>query len=157
MTLSKFLILAAVLALLPLRSLADTTTTVRSGVDLTHYKNQTSIYSIGVQDLNRDGFGWKLEAGAWTDSGQDRKGSFFTSAMGAKRFGDLDGFNLTGLFGIIVASNADGALGSPLAFTEEAILGYRAVGIGYKHISNAGLWVPNHGRDYLSVTVSFRW
>lgn len=150
----KIAALIAVLSLFPFRALADGATVLRMGADMTHYANQTSIYSLGYEEVARDGFGHKIEAGFWTDTGSDRKGSPFGSLVGLKRFGDYEGVNVTGVFGIMIVGYPDAALASAFEFTEEIAIGFKDVSIGYKHISNAGLKEPNHGRDYIFLNLA---
>lgn len=45
-------------------------------------------------------------------------------------------------------------LGGNFQFTEEVELGYKRVGIGYKHISNAGIKKPNLGRDFIQMSIN---
>lgn len=147
--------LTLLFAVIPWKALADDAVTLRMGADFTHYKNETAIYSLGSESFDRDGFGCKLEGGFWTAIDPSHRASPFGSVLGGKRFGDYNGFNLTGFFGVVVLGHTDGALGGNAAFTEEAVLGYKTVSLGYKHISNAGLFPPNHGRDYISLTLAF--
>lgn len=151
----KVALFAAILALWPLNVLADQAMTFRAGGDFTHYKNETAIYTLGLEDFNRDGFGVKGEVGAWTDIGEGRRSSPYVAGKVAKRFGDYQGVNFTGFFGVSIVGYPDSALSSPFEFTEELILGYKFVGCGYTHFSNAGLSKPNIGRDYQSCTVVF--
>jgi len=134
---------------------ADEATTLRMGGDFTHYKNKSAIYSVGFEDFDRDNFGTKLEVGAYTDSDPGHVGAPFGSVLLGKRFGSYEGLNATGFMGCAIIGSTDQVLGSLFEFTEEAIVGYKNVGLGYKHVSNAGLASPNHGRDYVSLTVAF--
>src|SRR5581483_2475391 len=154
-TLSKAFWATLILMSLPWRALADDATTLRMGGDFTHCKNETAIYSAGFEEFDRHGFGHKFELGAWTDTKEDHRFSPFGSVLLGKRFGDYEGFNLTGFAGIAIIGYTDAALGGIFEFTEEAIVGYKNVGVGYKHISNAGTASPNQGRDYISLTVAF--
>lgn len=149
-------LIAALLVLAPMKASAEYATTFRAGADLTHYKNQTSIFSLGIENFDKeDGLGYKLELGAWTDIDQGRYSSPFASALLGKRFGNYDTFNATALLGIAVIGYPDSVLSTPFEFTEEVILGYKCVGIGFKHFSNAGIKEPNHGREYVSLTIAF--
>lgn len=143
------------LALVPVRALSDDAITARMGADFTHYKNETAIYSAALESFNRSNVGTKFEFGGWTDTGANRCQSPFGSVLVGKRFGYYDGFNLTGFAGIAIIGNTDSALSTNFEFTEEVVAGYNVVGVGYKHISNAGIKTPNNGRDYISLTFAF--
>jgi len=63
-------------------------------------------------------------------------------------------FELELLVGAGAVSNPGARLGHWFQFTEELNLYYDNIGIGYKHISNAGIKKPNLGRD--SFLLRFR-
>lgn len=54
-------------------------------------------------------------------------------------------------------SQRDGYLGGYFQFVENAVVGiqdqFGTFGIGYQHISSAGLEHPNKGRDYIFMQV----
>jgi len=151
---TKILLLISILSF-PLQSLADERAVLRMGADFTHYKNRTSIYSLGWEDFNSLGLGHKFELGGWTDETGGRCSSPYGSILLGKELGTSEGLNLTGFVGLSIIGYTDAALSSPFEFTEEAAVGYQNVGIGYKHFSNAGLSEPNHGRDYIFLNLRF--
>lgn len=56
--------------------------------------------------------------------------------------------------GMGLISKKGNRLGGNFQFTEEIELGYKQVGLGYKHISNAGIQKPNLGRDFLQLSIN---
>jgi hypothetical protein len=156
-TLINALILGLILAVTPFKAVATDAFSLRMGTDLTHYKDQTSIYSLGYETFDRHGWGAKIEGGGWTDIADDRRCSPFGAVLVGKQFGDYRGLNLTGLVGAGIIGAPDAALSTTFQFTEEVTVGYDVVGLGFKHFSNAGIKEPNQGRDYFFVNLAFPW
>ncbi len=152
---TEILFATLALSVLPFPGAPGDSTTLRMGTDLTHYANETSMYSVGFQHFEANGLGYKLDAGGWTESASDRKSAPFGSVLVGKRFGSVNGINMTNLIGVAVIGIPDSALSTTFQFTEEAAVGYKAVGLGYKHFSNAGIKEPNHGRDYIYLNFAF--
>lgn len=109
-------------------------------------------------------FETKTEGGFWVDNTgrQGAEGSTFLSySVGIEpRWGAL---YLNVFQGVAVLSNKDTVLGGHFQFVEDVGLGIRdqekgtAVGVFYKHISSAGIYKPNVGRDFLGVQVMIPW
>lgn len=99
-----------------------------------------------------------LEVGGWVDNGGHGRSH---SAIGKLQFGVKPG-PTTGIYGYGFVGPAwitqtDSQLGSTLQFATDIGLGVRDnttfISVGYSHISNAGIKLPNHGRDYLMFSV----
>lgn len=102
----------------------------------------------------------RLEAGAYTD--QSKRGGVRSSGFGfagigvQPEYGPLyvNFFQYVGLIG-----SPDTVLGGLFQFSEEVGIGIKderngtSVGLFYKHISNAGISLPNIGRDFAGVQV----
>lgn len=60
-------------------------------------------------------------------------------------------------WGVALISNPDNRLSSPFNFMGDLSVGLtdgrRYIGVNYKHLSNAGLSLPNKGRDFVSIEV----
>jgi hypothetical protein len=105
----------------------------------------------------------QVELGGWTDSRCDlkRSGSFFTDAA----FGvsvNAGYFYAQTLFGGAFLSATDSYLGSHLQFNEDMGIGIKdargvGVGVSYKHMSSAGIFKPNTGRDFGTIQVTIPW
>jgi hypothetical protein len=67
------------------------------------------------------------------------------------------------LIGPALMLPTDSNLGGPLQFNNDFALGLRdpetkaAIGFAYKHISSAGIFKPNKGRDFIMFRVSIPW
>lgn len=125
---------------------------------------ETKTLSFGILDRflpksNKFGFFvYQFEGGFWIDSsgGEGRKSSLFGSSTAGMRIDGLP-FTLSSLHGIGLVSHPDSMLGSVPQFFHDVCLGLlddfnnANIGMCYKHISNAGIWQPNVGRDFLTI------
>jgi len=106
----------------------------------------------------------KLEGGFWTDqSGRPgAKGSAYGSAsIGIEpTAGALYVNFFQGIAGI---TGKDTVLGGPVQFVEDLGIGIRdqktktSIGLHYKHMSSAGIFKPNLGRDFIGIQVMLPW
>lgn len=134
--------------IIPVAAVADDALMFRTGVGAATNR-KSALFSIAYQNSFYDNFFYKFDGGAWTDSAPNQSGAPFVSGLLGYRFGNFDGFNFTPAIGGLVMGYPDGILGSPANFTEEVMLGYKGVGIGWKHVSNGNTSSPNLGRDYV--------
>lgn len=100
----------------------------------------------------------QYELGAWIDTASGRNPSGFGSySVGvAPQFGV---FYVHALWGAGLITTTDELLGGHFQFFHDLGFGLKddrgvAVGIQYKHISSAGLAMPNYGRDFLLIRMS---
>lgn len=107
-------------------------------------------------------FGGKVEAGLWTDSaGGGRKGSWFGGyAIGVDINPSV--FFAQAYIGPAVISTPDSYLGGRFQFMHDASFGLRddkrrSIGLCYKHISSAGIYNPNIGRDIIMIKLDIPW
>lgn len=127
----------------------------RMGFGLSNTKD-SALYSLGYErNFKHSIFQYKFDVGAWTTTRPGRASSPYGAFLLGPKFGDDTGFNLRTMAGISIIGLTDEMLGSNFQFTEEAIISYQTVGIGYKHVSNAGIVKPNLGRDYLYIHFTF--
>ena len=151
--------------LFPYRALAESFAKYGIGV----YKSaeltaaETKIFSLGFRDDLLGPFVYQYEGGIWFDSaGSGRKTSaFFDAGLGIEvRSGDLV---LRSTHGLAFISTPDSYLGGYFPnFNHDLYVGIRdktgnAIGLSYKHISNAGLMPPNVGRDFITVDLGIPW
>lgn len=106
----------------------------------------------------------QYELGGWIDntSIEGRKSSALLSAsLGVNVTAEI--FYAQALVGPALISHPDSSLGGPFQFNNDFALGLRdpkteaTIGFNYKHISSAGLELPNRGRDFLMFRVSIPW
>ncbi len=105
------------------------------------------------------------EGGLWVDNGPKsagRKGSLFGKAqLGVKPGWQSSGLYGKAFWGVAGLSHTDSQLGGNLQFASDFGVGIRDgssfIGIGYVHLSSAGIFKPNKGRDFmqLELGVSF--
>lgn len=117
--------------------------------------------SVGFQDevlfLEK-----KWEAGVWFDSRAGAKSSAFASySFGIE---PQHGFFYVNFFqGIGLISNPDAILGGHPQFFADLGAGIRdfkkkvSLGFQYRHISSAGIFMPNLGRDTFGIQVMIPW
>lgn len=100
-------------------------------------------------------------------------GAYFvpTNIMGAKSsaFGGYsigldtrpDNVVIRATSGVAIVTSPDAVLGGPIQFNHDLFLGVNdsssSIGLCYKHISSAGIYSPNLGRDFLMVQASISW
>lgn len=60
-------------------------------------------------------------------------------------------------------TNPDSILGGPFQFCEEAGIGFRdqkkktSIGLFYRHMSSANIYLPNYGRDFFGLQMMIPW
>lgn len=104
-------------------------------------------------------FDYKYEFGVWSDvshkAGRKSNG-FLSASVGLEP--DLGWLYLNSFFGLAAVATTDSTMGSVPEFVEDIGAGFqdnkkRRMGVGYKHFSNAGIWAPNKGRDFITITL----
>ena len=122
-----------------------------------------SMTSFGFRDQILGALVYQYEAGLWLDSaGNGRKSSaLFNICIGLEVVSGP--VVARSVHGPAFISTPDSRLGGYFPnFNHDIYLGLRdrrgnAVGLTYKHVSNAGLMPPNVGRDFLSVDIGIPW
>jgi hypothetical protein len=105
----------------------------------------------------------QYEVGAYIDSRQDlgrRSSGFATASLGVHV--NAAGTYCQALWGVGGITNVDSYLGGNFQFNQDLSVGFRdnngaMIGVNYKHISSAGLYMPNVGRDFLMIKMSVPW
>jgi hypothetical protein len=133
----------------------------RYGLGVFHSEN-TKAFSIGYEE---DVFGpivRQVEVGGFFDqSGGGRSSSGFANySLGVEV--NPGYFLARSMWGVGAITNADSLLGGWFEFSQDLLLGVRddrgrAIGVDYKHISSAGIYCPNVGRDFITVHVEIPW
>lgn len=110
------------------------------------------VFGLGYQDTLVRGFIYQFEQDLLSIP-SDR---CHTTLSGSVRLGikvDLDGLYATATTGPGYISQRDNYLGGYFQFVENVVLGiedrFGTFGVGYQHISSAGIELPNKGRDYM--------
>lgn len=105
----------------------------------------------------------QYEVGLWTDSRQDigRKSSGFANFSVGVHV-NAAGTYAECLWGVAGITHTDSYLGGNFQFNNDLGMGFRdnngaSIGVGYKHVSSAGFYNPNVGRDFLLIRMSLPW
>ncbi len=124
---------------------------------------EVKTLSIGRQKQMGSHFVWQWEAGVWSDSRRDqgRSSSFFGN-MGMGLNVDAKNVYAQALWGIAAISNTDAYLGGRAQFNQDFSIGLKdskgvRIGVSYKHISSAGIFEPNIGRDFATIRLAVPW
>lgn len=128
----------------------------KEGTNLDH---SSLIFSSGIQNEIYGVLTEQYEVGYFSarPNNQGIKGSGFGDySIGVTS--DLPNFYAQLLVGITALTHTDSQIGGHLAVNHDFSFGIKdrggnGVGFAYKHISNAGLFPPNIGRDYIMFKV----
>lgn len=97
------------------------------------------------------------ELGCFVDQGRDsgrRSSGFVDYEIGVKP-GPEVGVYGKAFWGVLAMSGPDTLLGGPFQFVSDFGVGIRdplsSISVGYKHISSAGFYSPNKGRDFINL------
>lgn len=118
--------------------------------------------SFGYQEKIFGSIYKQFEAGLWTDSsGHGRTGSGFGSASLGLDVSPGD-ITLRCSGGLAAITSPDSMLGGWFQFTQDFLFGVHdrqgnLIGINYKHISSAGIYHPNMGRDFVTIQAEIPW
>lgn len=123
---------------------------------------ETKVFSLGYEEEWFGPFIHQYELGLFADQGQDGRkssGFGFYSAGVEVNPGYLV---IRSLWGVGIITSPDTMLGGNFQFTQDFLVGVRdnknnMIGLVYKHISSAGLELPNKGRDFLTLQVEIPW
>lgn len=141
-------LLPIIIALLPFLSFSnERNINLKVGRGIANSKDG-SYYAVSSQQKFLYVFTDQFELGAYTNS---------FSGLAAYSLGihlNKEVFYIEGLSGIGVITRTDSLLGGYFQFFHDVGMGLEnsggfCAGVGYKHISSAGISTPNLGRDYL--------
>lgn len=120
--------------------------------------NQNKLLSIGYQAPLGRIFDYQLEVGTFNDNINDFKTVYGGPSLGLTTGGD--NFYVKVFSGPVFVSYTDQHLSTPVEFNTDFEIGIKDgrgvnIGIGYKHMSNAGIVGPNIGRDFIYLKIGF--
>lgn len=122
----------------------------RAGAGFTN-NVQSGIFGVGRDAYLGDNWFYRSDLGFWTDSAPRHRGSIYAGFLFGKRVGDLRDWHLDLSAGPMFIGSTDENLGSAFQITQELWVGYQNLSVGIKHISNAGIVLPNRSRDYIMI------
>lgn len=126
--------------------------------------SQTAVksFSVGYEERWVGPIIHQYEIGMYSDpSGEDRKSSGFGFySLGVET--NPGYFVARSLWGIGAITTPDSMLGGWFNFAQDFLIGVRddrgcIIGLNYKHISSAGIYQPNRGRDFVVIHVEIPW
>lgn len=119
------------------------------------------IFSLREEDHEFGPIYSGREAGLWVDNiGDGRRGAAFGKyQLGVKPGPDV-GLYAKAFWGVQLQSSTDTQLGGVAQFSQDAGVGIRdassSVEVGYSHVSSAGIFHPNRGRDFITLSLGVR-
>lgn len=125
---------------------------------------RTKAIFISYQDVMFGPLIHQFEAGTWFDNSgiEGRKSSGLLGySLGVNA--NAGSFFAQALVGPSFITATDSNLGGPLQFNNDFGFGIKdqhtggSIGITYKHVSSAGLELPNKGRDFIMFRVGVPW
>lgn len=101
------------------------------------------------------------EGGLWVDNlGNGRSGAAFAKYQLGVKPGSRSGLYAKSFWGVQLQSSIDTRLGGYLQFSQDFGVGLRDetsfVEAGYSHTSSAGIFSPNYGRDFVTLSLGVR-
>lgn len=119
-------------------------------------RGEIKWFSIGYEKDHVPGVVTVAELGVISDMKQGlgrRSGAFASYGIGTKM--QLGPVQTRYVWGVGYLSHPDQLLSSHLQFSHDLTLGLydlkSGLSLGYKHISNAGITLPNRGRDFITL------
>jgi len=119
-------------------------------------RGEIKFFSLGIEQEGKAPLIRQAELGVIADQKDylgRRSGLFMGATIGPQM--QLGPVRTRYLWGVAYISQTDALLSSNMQFTHDLSLGLNdlksGISLGYKHISNAGLKLPNRGRDFLTL------
>ena len=122
--------------------------------------SETKSFTLGIQEDLYGPLKQRVTVGGWIDNGGDgRSGSALVSGQLGFEV-NRDGL-VAGIFsGPTFITNRDALLGGHFQFMDDLHLGIQDknsnyIGVMYRHLSSAGIEMPNYGRDVMGLELRF--
>lgn len=119
-------------------------------------RGEIKWFSLGIEQDHKAPWVTQAELGVIADQKDylgRRSGLFLGTTVGPKM--QLGPVQTRYLWGVAWISTTDALLSSHMQFTHDLTLGLydrkSGLSLGYKHISNAGITLPNRGRDFVTL------
>lgn len=140
---------------------ADYSVKFGPGIEGQQLTGSTKVFGLRREAYQFYGVYTAVEVGGYVDNfGGGRKSAGLVKFQAGVAPGPETGLYGFGFFGPCFISTTDTQLGSNYQFATDVGLGIRDrvsfMTAGYGHISNAGLKLPNHGRDFLTFSIGLR-
>lgn len=136
---------------------ADWSVRFGPGIEGQQLTGATKKFGLRREEEMLHGIYNSLEVGGYSESTVGRKQAGAISAQIGAKPGPVTGVYGYAFVGPCLISATDTELSTHLQFATDIGFGVRDrdtfMSVGYGHISNAGIKLPNAGRDYLSFSV----
>lgn len=117
----------------------------------------SKMFGIREESYQVRGIYTAVELGGWSEATEGRKPAAYTKLQAGAKPGPETGLYGYAFFGPSLISATDTQLSTNFEFATDIGFGIRdrftSMSFGYAHISNAGIRLPNKGRDYLMFSV----
>lgn len=128
------------------------------GLDNGQKTGQIKLFSFREESPIFRGIYSGAEGGVWVDNvDETRRGAAFGKYQLGVKPGAEVGLYGKAFWGVQLQSSADSQLGGYVQFSQDAGIGirdnYTFIEAGYTHTSSAGIFKPNHGRDFLTLSL----
>lgn len=136
---------------------ADYSVKFGPGVEGQQLTGASKMFGIREESYQVRGIYTAVELGGWSDATKGRKPAAYTKLQVGAKPGPETGLYGYAFFGPALISSTDTQLSTNFEFATDIGFGvrdrYTFMSAGYAHISNAGIKLPNKGRDYLLFSV----
>lgn len=136
---------------------ADYSVKFGPGVDGQQLTGASKMFGIREESYQVRGIYTAMELGGWSEATEGRKPAAYTKLQVGAKPGPETGLYGYAFFGPALISSTDTQLSSFYQLATDIGFGIRDrftfMSCGYGHISNAGVKLPNRGRDYLLFSV----
>ena len=128
----------------------------------TSYITDVKTFAVGVQRPLVAVFDYQLETGVYSDVSQTQGLIGYTNACLGVSVNAQAGVYVKLFSGPALVTQTDTKLSGVFEFNHDFELGLRdnrgvSLGLDYKHMSNAGLYPNNVGRDFLMLKLQLPW
>lgn len=131
---------------------ADYSVKFGPGIEGQTLTGASKMFGIREESYQVRGIYTAVELGGWSEATEGRKPAAYTKFQVGAKPGPETGLYGYAFFGPALISSTDTQLSTNFQFATDIGFGvrdrYTFMSVGYAHISNAGIKLPNRGRDY---------
>lgn len=161
-------IITVLLVVLSRTSCADDNISFKLGLGLLNGKPSSEIKAGSIRDEWRlsQSLWQAVEGGVWSDTNRsgDPNNRRLPAVHVEYQIGvrpSSEHFFVGAFSGVMLMLPPDAVLGGAGQFVHDLMVGFKDdrafVGVGYRHISSAGIFRPNKGRDFILFSMGVTW
>lgn len=153
-----FLTALALVVLTPLAAAANDFT-FKYGKSMADAPRMSKVFGLGVNGFLNGRFAYSVQADMLNTPSNPHKIAYVIGpSIGPEVW--AGGVFARAVWGPALLTHRDADLGGNFQFNQDFTVGLRdsmsSIGLGYKHISSAGFYKPNRGKDYMYLVLGFR-